>query len=109
MFVGEWSSMAVEVFGIILCFQVMLQIVETYLAVTFPHRKGALEDDAQMERRKTNETHKTMGIAGTNCTLSFMLGFSLMPFLYFNESSVFRSHWFDIYMTCCIWVAGLTS
>eukprot|EP01084_Bolivina_argentea_P082359 149105_1 len=90
MFVSDWYIVAIIIFILLFIFQISL---EYYIY--------------HNEEPDDNE-NKAATFANTCCSCGTVMvsGAFVIPLLYFNEDSMFRTTWFDVWATYTIWITG---
>ena len=95
MYICSFTELSILVFCIFIGFQLIFECVQCFL-------EG--EDD-----RDETEMAVAVGGACGKCCGTLIGGIALLPYLYYNEDSLFRSEWFDIYVTISLWFGAATS
>mmetsp|Transcript_58110 Transcript_58110/g.92306 ORF Transcript_58110/g.92306 Transcript_58110/m.92306 type:complete len:200 (-) Transcript_58110:34-633(-) len=98
MWICDWQLMPVFVLTTFCTAQVLLECACLCAEI------GEETDEADEAMEKT----QAISAATMKCCMAALVGVGMLPYLYYNEDSPFRTQWFDIFVTCSIWFSTIS-
>ena len=92
MYICSWDELAVITFSIFIGLQLIFECINCALEES---------DDADLAMKVSS-----VSLVFQKCCSSVISGIIFLPYLYYNEDALFRTLWFDIYVTCSLWFSN---
>jgi len=98
MWTCDWDYKAILIFGIIGATQLVIELIEACYAFTRD------EEEESMSEEERSKLGMRMCL---KCYTPIVAGGAIIPYLFYNDDSFFRSQWFSICMAISFWMSAI--